>query len=265
MRSVYYISDGTGITAKTFGRSLMTQFENTEIEETTIPYVDNLDKANKVVAQINTTFERTQLKPLLFTTFVNREIHKVFQQTNAFLLDFFHSFIGPLERELQTKSSHHIGKMHGIQDYQNYLARINTVNYALSSDDGNNTRYYKDAQFILVGASRCGKTPTALYLALQFGVNVANYPIIPEDMVRLELPKILAPVKDKLFGLTIDPKRLHAIRSERRPNSEYAALEQCRYEIEKIENLFKTYHIPYLDTSTRSIEEIATIITNSKP
>ncbi len=261
---MYYISDGTGITAKAFGRSLMTQFENIKLEETTIPYVDNIDKAKQVVAQINDTFEKTQLRPLLFTTFVNHDIHQVFQQANGFLLDFFHSFIGPLEQELQTKSSHHIGKMHGIQDYQNYLSRINTVNYALSSDDGNNTRHYKDAKFILVGVSRCGKTPTALYLALQFGINVANYPIIPEDMVRLELPQVLKTSKEKLFGLTIDPKRLHSIRSERRPNSEYASMEQCRYEIEKIESMFKRYNINYLDTSTRSIEEIATIITNSK-
>lgn len=261
-RTVYYISDGTGLTAQAFGRSLLTQFENIEFEETTFPYIDDLDKAKKVVAEINQKYKAHDTRPLLFTTFVNNEIRAALLESHGLLLDFFHSFIGPLEAELQTKSSHHIGRMHGIQNFQNYFTRIDAVNFALTTDDGNNTRHYQKAKFILVGVSRCGKTPTALYLALQFGIKVANYPFIPEDMVRMQLPDFLTNSKHKLFGLTIDPKRLQSIREERRPNSQYSSLEQCRHEIEKVEDLFKKCDIPYLDTTTRSIEEIATIILN---
>lgn len=263
-RTVYYISDGTGLTAQAFGRSLLTQFEQLEFDETTIPYINTIEKAKTLVSQINARYDEKNLKPLLFTTCVNEEIREVLVQSHGMMFDFFHIFIGPLENELKTKSSHHMGRMHSIHNFQNYFTRINAVNFALHTDDGNNTRHYQQAEFILVGVSRCGKTPTALYLALQFGIKVANYPFIPDDMVRMQLPEILQQQRHKLFGLTIKPNRLQAIRGERRPNSKYASLEQCRYEIEKVEALFKQQRIQFLDTSTRSIEEIAAIILSSK-
>lgn len=259
-RTVFFISDGTGITAETLGHSLLTQFENLSFEKIIIPYVDTLDKAQEIVTRINQTAEQDQNKPLIFSTLVNHEIRLIINKSKGLLLDFFDTFINPLEAELGTQSSHNIGRMHGLVDYNAYMARINAVNYTQSHDDGVSTQNYDKADVVLIGVSRCGKTPTCLYLALQFGTFAANYPFTEEDMSELKLPKPLQQNKNKLFGLTIEPERLHAIRQERRPNSRYASLAQCELEVKKVENLLRNEKIPFLSTTARSIEEIATSV-----
>ena len=263
-RVVFYISDGTGITARAFGRSLLTQFEDCEVEENTLSYVNNLDKTKEAIERINASFAATQQRPLIFATLVDPKIHDALQDSQGFVLDFFHRFIGPLEEELQHPSSHSTGRTHGVQDNKEYVSRISAINYTLDSDDGNNTRHYKQAEFILIGVSRCGKTPTSLYIALQFGIKIANYPFTSDDMYPLKLADFLSCHREKLVGLTIDPQRLHQIRTERRPNSQYAQLSQCREEIDKVETLFQQEHIPFINTTSLSIEEISTWIVNSK-
>lgn len=259
-RTVFFISDGTGITAETLGHSLLTQFSHIEFDFVTIPYVDNAEKANAVIKQINEAAKKTHFRPLIFATLINPEIRKIITTCDGLLLDFFNTFINPLETELKTQSSPSVGRTHGLVDYTAYNTRIDAVNYALSHDDGVSTKNYNHADLILIGVSRSGKTPTCLYLALQFGIFVANYPFTEDDMTVLKLPDFLAQNRHKLFGLTIDKHRLHDIRSERRANSNYASLKQCEYEIEKVEALFQKEKIPFLSTTTRSIEEIATTI-----
>lgn len=258
--TVYFISDGTGITAETLGHSLLTQFAHIEFENITIPYVDTIEKAHAVIEQINTTAIKTHQRPLIFATLINPEIRTLLGTSKGLLLDFFNQFIKPLEEELKTDSSPSVGRTHGLIDYEAYKIRIDAVNYALSHDDGVSTKNYGAADLILIGVSRCGKTPTCLYLALQFGIFAANYPFTEEDMSVLQLPKFLAEHRHKLFGLTIDAQRLHAIRSERRANSTYASLKQCELEIKKVEELFRKEKISSLSTTTRSIEEISTTI-----
>lgn len=261
-RTVFYISDGTGITARAFGRSLLTQFEHCEMEETTLSYVNNLDKASEAIDKINRSFTESGQRPLIFATLVDAEIHAALGKSHGLLMDFFHSFIGPLEEELGRQSSHSIGRTHGVQDSKEYLSRISAVNYTLDSDDGNNVRHYDQAKFILLGVSRCGKTPTSLYVAMQFSLKVANYPFTSDDMYPLKLPDFLQKQREKLIGLSIDPHRLHQIRTERRAKSQYAKLSQCQEEVEKVEQLFRQERIPFIDTTSLSIEEIATWIIN---
>lgn len=257
-RVIFYISDRTGITAETLGHSLITQFEPVEFEHITIPYVDTPEKAQTVVNQINETTARSEGHAIVFATIINTEIRKIIATSNGVLMDFFNTFIGPLEKELGLQSSHSIGRSHGMIDYESYKTRIDAVNYALTADDGANLHNYDLADVIILGVSRCGKTPTSLYLAMQFGIRAANYPFTADDMESLSLPSHIKPYKDKCFGLTIDPRRLQAIRNIRRPESEYASRRQCEREIREVLNLYKKERIPYLDTSSNSIEEIAT-------
>lgn len=260
-RTVFFISDGTGITAETLGHSLLSQFEQQQFDYMTIPYVDTLTKAEDAMNRIKEIAIRDHVKPIVFATLVNSEIRAIFSRSEGLLLDFFNVFIDPLEKELQMRSSHRVGRTHGLINYNTYKTRIDAVNFTLSHDDGSCIREYHKADIILVGVSRCGKTPTCLYLALQFGIFAANYPFTEEDLTpNIELPKFLQEYRQKIFGLTIEPQRLQTIRTERRPGSPYAQLEQCRKEIEKVELLFKREKIPYLSSTTRSIEEIATSI-----
>ena len=255
--TAFFVSDGTGITAANLGRSLLSQFDALQFEEITLPYISSVEQAKEAADLITQTFEKTQKRPLVFTTLINAEFYNIVANTPAFVKDLFKTFIGPLEDELGIQSSHTVGKTHGLKNYEDYMTRMNAVNYTLNNDDGVNIHDYAKADVILLGVSRCGKTPTCLYLALQFGLFAANYPLTLEDLDKLALPTCLKPFKHKLIGLTIDPIRLQQIRQERRPNSSYSNLKNCQQEVNEAESLFKKEQIPYLATTTRSIEELA--------
>ncbi|KTD75071.1 pyruvate, water dikinase regulatory protein [Legionella waltersii] len=257
-RYVFILSDGTGITAETLGNSLITQFENIKFNKITIPYIDSIEKAESVIARINASFDESQCKPLVFMTLVNQEIRQAIKKANARFFDLFSIFIGPLEEELSEKSSYTVGKTHGVANIQSYSHRIEAVDFALSHDDGIKIKGYEKADIILIGVSRCGKTPSCLYMALQYGILAANYPFTEDDLSHFKLPDSLKPFKHKLFGLTIDPQRLQQIRSERRPNSKYASSEQCRLEVSEVEAMYKRENIPYINSTKFSIEEIST-------
>ena len=259
-RTAFFISDRTGITAEKLGHSLLKQFENLSFTENTLPYLDTLEKASAAVTKINQSAIIDGARPLVFSTLVNLEIQSILKSANALHLDCFNIFIKPLERELGTHSSLTVGLSHRADDVVDYHQRIESVNYSLAHDDGISVKDSHRADIILVGVSRSGKTPTCLYLALQYGIRAANYPFIPEDFNSMLLPVQLKNLKEKLFGLTIDPIRLHQIRSERKLDSKYASIENCQYETHEAEALMRQEGIPYLDVTNKSIEELATTL-----
>ena len=259
-RSAFFVSDRTAITAEMLGHSLLTQFDDLKLHETTLPFIDSLGKAQGAVQKINAAAVTDGLRPIIISTLANTEIAAAVGKANALFLDCFQIFIAPLENELGASASHAIGRTHNVNDIVNYYKRMESVNYTLSHDDGVSTRDLAEADVILVGVSRCGKTPTCLYLSMQFGVRAANYPLIPEDFSSHQLPATLRPLRDKLFGLTITPTRLQRIRSERRPNSSYSALQNCEQEVREAESLMRRENIPFLDATSKSVEELATTI-----
>ena len=260
-RTVFFLSDRTGITAEMLGNSLLTQFDDHQFQRVTIPFVDTPEKIDEAIKQVNATAAAQGRKPIVVSSVVDEAMSETIRRdANALTLDMFQIFIQPLEAELGTKSSHTAGRSHGIANSHEYFARMEAINFAQAHDDGAATRELGKAQVILVGVSRCGKTPTTLYLALQFGVRAANFPLTPDDFVDRALPRSVIPFKEQLFGLTIAPERLHEIREERRRGSKYAALDNCRYEVREAEHLMQREGIPMLDTTSKSIEEIATTI-----
>ncbi len=259
-RTVFFVSDGTGITVEMLGHSLLTQFDGIEFDQMTVPFVDSVAKAQACVTRINEASVSGNGRPVVFTTLVNAEIRETVRKAEAFVLDFFESFLDPLEAEFGAKSTHTIGRSHSARDEKGYTHRIDAINFALAHDDGASSRDLDKADVILIGVSRSGKTPTSLYLALQFGVKAANYPLIPEDFERMKLPEALRAEKTRLYGLTIAPERLHEIRKERRPGSRYADLDNCRYEVEEAASMMRREGVRSIDSTSKSIEEIATTI-----
>ena len=259
-RTVFFVSDGTGITVEMLGHSLLTQFDGIDFNQETVPFVDSIAKAEACVARVNGAPRPAGFRPVVFTTLVNADIRETVRKADAFVLDFFQNFLDPLEAEFGSKSTHTIGRSHSARDAKGYTHRIDAINFALAHDDGASSRDLDKADVILVGVSRSGKTPTSLYLSLQFGIRAANCPLIPEDFDRMSLPKTLDGYRDKLFGLSIAPERLREIRNERRPNSKYADLENCRYEVQQAEKLMQREGIHWANSTTKSIEEIATTI-----
>jgi regulator of PEP synthase PpsR (kinase-PPPase family) len=255
-RTVIFISDGTGITAETLGNGLLSQFEGIEFQHVRLPFIDSMDKAAQCLERIAAITAHDGIRPLVIMTMMNADISATLRKADALILDLFEAFIAPLEQELNTRSSHTAGRMHGHTGRE-YAHRIEAMNFALAHDDGISAAKLKQADVILVGVSRSGKTPTCLYLSMQFGLKAANYPLIPEDFERGRLPDTLLPFRDKLFGLTIAPEQLQRIRHERKPNSKYASLENCRFEVAAAESLMDKANITYFDMTARSIEEIA--------
>ncbi len=262
-RTVFFLSDQTGVTAETLGHSLLTQFDVHHFRHVTLPFIDTDDKAREAVQKINEAATEADARPIVFSTLVQDEFRSVVREADGLHLDIFDVFLEPLEEELQQKSTHTAGRAHGMSDIESYMKRIEATNFALANDDGGVTRDYEKADVILIGVSRSGKTPTCLYLALQYGVYAANFPLTDEEFDSGVLPKILSKRQSQLFGLTIAPTRLQQIRRERRALGKYSSAQQVRYELREAEKIFKKYSIPYVDTTEFSIEEIASRILDS--
>lgn len=260
-RHVFYISDGTAITAQTVGRSLLTQFESEyAFQDVLIPFVDSEDKARDVALRLERDAQTQGHPPIVFSTFVSETLDKIVRSAPGVHIAVFHEFIPKLERELKVVARHTRGLAHGASDFARYMRRIDAMNFALLHDDGLTTEDYAKCDIILVGISRVGKTPTSLYLALQHGIFVANYPFSPEDLAQQTLPSVLRPHRSKLFGLTVHPERLQSIRQTRRPDSDYASPRRVLDEVTAAEGLMRLSGIPFIDTTERSVEEIATTI-----
>jgi regulator of PEP synthase PpsR (kinase-PPPase family) len=259
-RTVYIVSDSTGITAETFSHSVLAQFENVNFRQIRLPFVDTLQKAEEAALRIDRNAAETGMQPIVFSTLVHPEIMARVRQANGIFLDLFGTFVSHIEQELGLKSSHSIGRSHMAANSEKYRNRIDAINFSLSHDDGQFVTNLGQADVILVGVSRCGKTPTSLYLAMQYAIKAANFPLVPDDFERGVLPATLAPHRSKLFGLSIQPDRLAEVRHERRPNSKYASIEQCRYEVAEAERMMRREGIEWLSTTTKSIEEISTTV-----
>lgn len=256
IRPVFYVSDGTGITAETIGHSLLTQFSGFSFVTDRLSFIDDPDKAREACQRVVAAGERYQARPIVVNSCVDPQLSLILAESGALMLDVFAPFIEPLERELNSPRHSRVGQAHGMVDFETYHRRINAMNFALSHDDGV-ALDYDEADVILVAVSRAGKTPTCIYLALHYGVKAANYPLTDEDLESDNLPPRLRPYRRKLFGLTIDPERLQQIRQERRPNSRYAAADTCRREVAAAERMFQVERIPTLSTTHTSIEEIS--------
>jgi [pyruvate, water dikinase]-phosphate phosphotransferase / [pyruvate, water dikinase] kinase len=260
-RTVFFVSDGTGITAETFGNSILAQFEARH-RHVRRPFIDTVEKATSVVDEINGITAHEGIRPVVFITLVNDEVRAIVtgDRCKGLVLDMLRTFVEPLEAEFGMKSNHRVGRFSDASQSQEYNDRIEAINFSLAHDDGQSSRNLDLADVILLGVSRSGKTPTSLYLAMQHGIKAANYPLIPEDFDRGRMPGALTPHKRKCFGLTIDPVRLAQIRNERRPDSRYAALDNCRYEVSEAEAMMRREGVAWLSSTHKSIEEIATTI-----
>ncbi|MEW5250688.1 posphoenolpyruvate synthetase regulatory kinase/phosphorylase PpsR [Microbulbifer sp. 2201CG32-9] len=257
-RSVFFISDGTGLTVEAIGHSLLAQFHGEKVEQVTLPYIDSTDKVQRALERIERCAAESGLRPVMITSIVSDHIRQQLHCSSALMLDVFESYLTPLAKLFGRDPAQMVNVSHGIADDRRYSERIEAVHFAMDNDDGRRVREFEQADVILLGVSRCGKTPTCLYMALQFGLRAANYPITEEDMDSTALPRVLRPFHDKLFGLTIDPRRLMQIRQERRANSRYASLEQCEFEVRQVEQMLRRAQIPFLNATQLSVEELAT-------
>ena len=255
--TIFLVSDRTGITVEKLVRTLLTQFDQVPAERIVRPFLDTPEKIAAVVAEINVAAGADEAPPLVYSSVVDTELREQLKQCHGLVFDIFDSFLPQMSEALHVPSTRHVGRAHGISNLRDYDKRVEAVNFALAFDDGARVKGLEEADLILIGVSRTGKTPTCLYLAMQYKVLAANYPLTEDDFMEGRLPEPLEPFKQKLFGLSIAAERLHQIREERRPGSGYASIAQCRREITAAENLYRSKGIAFIDSTAVSIEELA--------
>ncbi|MCC6856165.1 MAG: kinase/pyrophosphorylase [Microbacteriaceae bacterium] len=261
-RAAYFVSDSTGITAETLGSALLANFPGVTFHRYTIPFIDTVDGARNVARNIREHVQAGR-QPIAFTTIKSNDILNELRASGAFLIDLLSGHLTELEDALGTTASEQLGQYHGVGDIERYFARMRAVEYAIEHDDGQSMRALDIADVIIVAPSRCGKTPTTMYLALQYGLLVANYPLTDDDFPSDGLPSAVAHYLDKCFGLTTTPLRLSQVRHERRPNSTYSSLAQCMLELRRAEDLYRRNRVPFLNSSTKSVEEMSAVIMQS--
>lgn len=252
---VYFVSDGTAITAEVFG-SAMLSFFDVAVETKSVPFLGTKDQAEGLKQQINLEVQQG-IALLVFYTISDAAIRDIIDSCDCHCYNLFGDLLSPIEQALGVKAQPTAQKAHGMKEGV-YDGRIDAINYALANDDGASVKNFAEADIILLGVSRSGKTPTSLYLAMQYGIKAANYPITEDDFSTPGLPKVLKDHKKKLFGLTIDAQRLHEIRTGRMASSKYASSRQCRYEVDEVESLYRQERIPFLNSTKLSVEEIST-------
>jgi [pyruvate, water dikinase]-phosphate phosphotransferase / [pyruvate, water dikinase] kinase len=256
---VFFLSDSTGITAETMGNALLIQFPDLRFERRLIPFISTIDEARRVVKVLDTA-AAGPVTPLAFSTAAVEEVRHELSRTTCPLIDFFDLHMQRVESILGTKGIRVAARLHGMGDVKRYNTRMAAVEYAIEHDDGQSMRALDKADVILIAPSRCGKTPTTMYLALQHGIFVANYPLVDEDFETAELPRPIRGLRDRCFGMLTTPARLSQVRHERRPNSRYASLEQCTYELRQAEAMYRNHRLPVINSSTKSVEEMSTVI-----
>ncbi|MFE8886272.1 pyruvate, water dikinase regulatory protein [Pseudarthrobacter enclensis] len=257
--TVFFLSDSTGITAETLGNTLLTQFPAQHLERRSIPFITTVDQAEEVVAVID-QLAAAGPRPIVFSTAVGLDVRAVLARSRGHFFDLIGAHIGQLEQALHASASGQPGQAHGVGDAVRYQSRMAAVEYAIEHDDGQSLRALERAELILIAPSRCGKTPTTMYLALQHGILAANFPLVEEDFETLALPKPLQPFAHKCFGLTSLPVRLSQIRQERRPGSNYASLNQCSFELRNAEDMYRVNRIPFVNSASMSVEEISATV-----
>ncbi|MBF4161377.1 kinase/pyrophosphorylase [Nocardioides sp. CBS4Y-1] len=260
---VFYLSDSTGISAETMGNALLIQFPDTTFEKTTIPFIADAAQASEVVEMLDALVDEGE-HPLVFTTAADDAVRAELARTRAPIIDFFEMHMSRVEEILGQRGVRQAHRLHGVGDIKRYNARMAAVEFTIEHDDGQSLRALDRSDVILLAPSRCGKTPTSMYLALQHGFFVANYPLVDEDLETTELPRPVREYADRCIGITTTVERLTRIRNERRPNSRYASVEQCRWELRQAARLFETHDLPVIDSSARSVEEISTLILQSR-
>jgi len=260
VRPVFLVSESTGITAEELAQSLLAQFGTLRFDVQYVPFVNSPEKADETVEAIRQAHLASGVRPLVFATLVDEALSARVRAAPCLYLEVFDKFLPELSAELGMVPERRIGLSHGLRDPQSYDRRFDTINFALSSDDGERLDRFQDADVVLVGVSRCGKTPACLYLAMHYGMRAANYPLTDDDFARGAVPRPLEQARDRIIALTIDPARLHHVRQARRPNSEYASIERCRRELRDAEAIFRRLDVPVLDATSHSIEELASRI-----
>lgn len=256
---VFFLSDSTGISAETMGNALLIQFPQLRFERRLIPFITTPEEARRVVEVLDEAADGP-VTPIAFTTAATDEIRQVLNTTRCPMIDFFELHISRVESIFGTPAARVAAQLHGVGDVKRYNARMAAIEYSIEHDDGQSVRAMDKADLVLIAPSRCGKTPTTMYLALQHGLFVANYPLVEEDLQSNDLPAPVKHLRERCIGLIATPARLCEVRQQRRPNSRYASLEKCTDELRQAKAMYAINGIPVIDSTTKSVEEMSTLI-----
>ncbi|MBU0482301.1 MAG: pyruvate, phosphate dikinase/phosphoenolpyruvate synthase regulator [Proteobacteria bacterium] len=257
-KDIYYISDSTGIMITNLAQSMLCQFPEISFHEEKFPYVRSVKDAKKTLEYI--LAQSLGRRPIVFSTIMDQEVRNVFRSPEVEFFDVFDFLLEPLENCLEARALRVPGfSRHG--DNVTMARRVEAIHFCLDHDDGTRINEFDDADVILLGVSRSGKTPVSVYLATQFGLKAANFPLTVEYLSKLDLPDGVKRNRKRAVALTTTPEHLRGMREKRYPDSRYAKLSTCTEELTQAEQIFQREKIPIINSTGKSIEELATQVT----
>jgi len=254
-KDVYYISDSTGILATNLGQALICQFPEVNFSGEKFPFIRTVEDAKKTLAYILS--RSGGRRPLIFSTIINSDVRKIFDSPEVEFFDAFGHFLDRLETCLETPALREPGFARHL-DNVHMAKRVEAIYFCLEHDDGRKVDEFDEADIILLGVSRAGKTPISVYLSTQMGLKSANFPLTSEYLTRYRIPDGIMQNRAKAVGLTTSAQLLNSVREKRYPGSNYAKLSTCIEEIHQAQRIFQKNKIPIISTAGKSIEEAAT-------
>lgn len=257
-KDVYYVSGSTALLAEDVGKALLCQFQEISFNEEKIPFIKTRAAAEKAMKHI--LEQSGGVRPLVFCTIMDAGIKKILDSPEVEFFDVFGNVLDRLENCLETKALRVPGYSRNIDDIT-LAKRVEAIHFSIEHDDGTRSREYDEAEVILLGVSRSGKTPVSVYLATHMGIKSANFPLTSEHLDSYELPPEIVRNRKKVVGLMTSPGLLHKIREQRYSGSTYAKLSTCATELNQAKEIYLRYGIQSLETDGKSIEETSVQVT----
>jgi hypothetical protein len=253
--TLYIVSDGRGDTGASVLEAALVQFQG---ESHRILREANVRSKERVLAIIAAARE---VHGVVFYTLVEQQTRLALQESAAQHGVPVVDILGPVFSALHDTFGRKPGSQPGLlyARGRERFDRLDAVDYTLEHDDGRHHNQLANADVVLVGVSRSGKSSTCFFLALQ-GVKAANVPFVPGQILP---PELIALPRERVIGLVVNPSRLIALREARAKHfgldagNAYTDAEKVRQEVRDAHRLCLLHDWRTIDVSYMAVEEIA--------
>jgi regulator of PEP synthase PpsR (kinase-PPPase family) len=262
--TILIASGGAGASGEQLVHTVLAQFPHSRVQVITVPHLRTGDQIDQVVTRAAVE------GATLLHTLVDHQLRSrlVSQAAGQGVVAF--DLMGPLFERLESVLGEQPLEEPGLYRQLNkaYFERVESIEFSMAHDDGRHPEDWPEAEVVLVGASRVGKTPLSLYLSV-LGWKVANQPLI----LGFEPPEMLFWLdRKRVIGLKIAPAQLLAFRRERQQRlgvpgqSDYTNAQRVFEELQLIEKICKRSGFSLVDVTDKPIEasadEVIRLITN---
>ncbi len=257
---IYILSGGTGASGEQIVHTVLAQFPAGHVPVTTIPNIRRTDQIDAIIERC--CEEKGILVHTLVDETLRRHLIKSAERCGASQIDLMGALLEKLTEALQQQPVGHPGLYRKL--HQAYFERVEAIEYTMAHDDGKDPQGWNQAEIVLAGVSRVGKTPLSLYLSV-LGWKVANAPLLPG----IPPPQALFELdRRRVIGLTMEAGQLLIHRQIRQNRlgapgpTFYTDPPAVHQEIQGACRMLKKHGITVLNVTDKPIETTADEVMN---